>query len=94
MNQHLVFNENIKSFDLNNIFKYVEGKYGVFTLDSIREYLRLSKRIEKCKIDVYFINSCLQNNITLGSYYIIYSFHTCIYRNFYFLLYYNNMDFY
>ena len=63
MNQHLVFNENIKSFDLNNIFKYVEGKYGVFTLDSIREYLRLSKRIEKCKIDVYFINSCLQNNI-------------------------------
>ena len=63
MNQHLIFNENIKSFDLNNIFKYVEGKYGVSTLNSIREYLKLSKRIEKCKTDIYFINSCLQNNI-------------------------------
>ena len=54
MSQQLIFNESIKSFDLNNIYKYVEGKYNVIALSSIKEYLKVNKRIEKCKSDIIF----------------------------------------
>ena len=62
MTQHLVYNEDIKSKDLYSIYQYVEGKYNVYAKDSIKEYVKMSKRIEKCKSDIYFITSCLRNN--------------------------------
>ena len=40
MNQSL-FNENIKSFDLKSIYGYVEGKYGVVVVNSVKEYLKI-----------------------------------------------------
>ena len=57
-----LYNENIKSYDLKTIYKYVEGNYNGLTLKAIKEYLKISKKIEKCKTDIFFINSCLQNN--------------------------------
>ena len=62
MTNNLVFNEEIKSYDLNKLFIYVERKYNV-SRNSIKQYLKLSKRIEKCKNDIFFITMCLQNNI-------------------------------
>jgi len=62
MTQHLIYNEDIKSKDLYSIYQYVEGKYNVYAKDSIKEYVKMSKRIEKCKSDIYFITSCLRNN--------------------------------
>ena len=50
MNQ-LVYNEEIKSHDLHTIYHYVENKYGRITLNSIKEFLKISKRVEKCKND-------------------------------------------
>ena len=60
---YLIYNEIIKSYDLNKVYKYVEEKYDVLTLNSIKEYLKLTKKLEKCKTDIFFITSCLQNNI-------------------------------
>ena len=48
MNLNLIFNQEIKSFDLRSIYQYVESEYGVFVVKSIKEYVKLSKRIEKC----------------------------------------------
>ena len=61
MTNILVYNQEIKSFDLNSIFDYVERKYDV-SRNSIKEYLKVNKRIEKCKNDIFFITTCLQNN--------------------------------
>ena len=54
MNLNLIFNQEIKSFDLRSIYQYVESEYGVFVVKSIKEYVKLSKRIEKCKNDIFF----------------------------------------
>ena len=54
-----LFNQNIKSFDLKLIYGYVEGKYGVIVVNSVKEYLKINKRLEKCKNDIFFITSCL-----------------------------------
>jgi hypothetical protein len=62
MTQHLIYNEDIKSKDLYSIYQYVEGKYNVYAKDSIKEYVKICKRIEKCKSDIYFITSFLRNN--------------------------------
>ena len=62
MIQHLIYNEEIKSFDLNQVFKYVERKYNV-SRNLINDYLKLNKRIEKCKNHIFFCTTCLQNNI-------------------------------
>jgi len=61
MTQHLIYNEAIKSKDLYSIYQYVEGKYHVYAKESIKEYVKLSKKIEKCKSDIYFITICLRN---------------------------------
>ena len=47
-----LYNENIKSYDLKTIYKYVEGNYNGLTLKAIKEYLKISKKIEKCKTDI------------------------------------------
>jgi hypothetical protein len=60
---NLVYNENIKSFDLHNIYQYVENKYSVFVLNSVKEFVKISKRIEKCKNDIFFLTTCLQNGV-------------------------------
>jgi hypothetical protein len=62
MNQ-LVYNEVIKSYDLHTIYQYVENKYKRTTLDSLKEFIKISKRIEKCKNDIFFNTSCLQHNV-------------------------------
>ena len=41
---YLIYNEIIKSYDLNKVYKYVEEKYDVLTLNSIKEYLKLTKQ--------------------------------------------------
>ena len=62
MTSNLVYNET-KSFDLINIYRYVEENYDAYTLNSIKQYLKINKRIEKCKNDIFFATTCLQNNI-------------------------------
>ena len=63
MNLVLIFNEDIKSFYLNSLWNYVAEKYNVTILNSIKEYLKVNKQLEKCKTDIFFITTCLQNNI-------------------------------
>ena len=60
---HLVYNDEIKSYDLHTIYRYVENKYERTTLNSIKEFLKINKRVEKCKNDIFFNTSCLQYNI-------------------------------
>ena len=62
MNQ-FVYNEVIKSYDLHTIYQYVENKYKRTTLDSLKEFIKISKRIEKCMNDIFFNTSCLQHNV-------------------------------
>ena len=60
---YLVYYQIIKSYDLHTIFQFVESKYGVFVLESIGEYVKISKRIEKYKNYIFIITTCLQNGV-------------------------------
>ena len=57
MTNILVYNQEIKSFDLNSIFDYVERKYDV-SRNSIKEYLKVNKRIEKCFQNTLLNHTC------------------------------------
>jgi hypothetical protein len=58
----IIFNQEIKSFDFLNLFNYVKLNYSVSTLNTIKEYLKMCKKLEKCKSDIFFLTSCLQYN--------------------------------
>ena len=55
MTQHLIYNEAIKSKDLYSVYQYVEGKYYVYAKESIKEYVKLSKRKRLKNVKVTYI---------------------------------------
>ena len=63
-------NEEIKSYDLHTIYNHVENKYNVYTLNSIKDFIKYSKRIEKRKNDIFLtrrVYNIIFCQITLNS---------------------------
>ena len=51
------------SFKLTKFLFYVRNKYGLETSKGASEYLRLLKKLNKCKQAINFINKCRSNEV-------------------------------